>query len=257
MNGPPLHPTISSDSPISGDTIADRTVAELVADDYRRAEVFKRYGIDFCCGGGRTVEAVCRKKNVSFEELSRALTDVTNEKGSSPLAEAKSWDLGFLADYIVNVHHRYVRENIPLLIEFTAKVARVHGHADAELIRIAEIFGDVAAELNQHMMKEEQILFPYIKQLEQQRRQGGPTEAPPFGTVQNPISMMEHEHEQVGAWLHEIQELSHDYMPPEHACNTYRVSFLKLKEFEEDLHTHIHLENNILFPRAIELESRG
>ena len=153
------------------------------------------------------------------------------------------------------MHHKYVADNIPLLREFTAKVARVHGEAHPEVVEIARLFEAVAAELEQHMMKEENILFPYIKQLAQadSSRQITP---PPFGTVGNPIRMMEMEHENAGNILKKIGELSGGFVPPPDACNTYRVSYLKLREFEADLHQHIHLENNILFPKAIELESR-
>jgi len=254
MQGLPLHPAPPADPYVPTDDLAHRTVADLVAEDYRRAEVFKKNGIDFCCGGGRSVEAVCRKKGLDYDVIAQALEDVTREKDASQLTDAKSWDLSFLADYIVNIHHRYVRENIPLLSEFTAKVARVHGHANPEVIEIADRFAKVASEMTQHMMKEEGILFPYIKRLERTNRSGQSSQTPPFGTVKNPIRMMEHEHDQVGTLMHEIHALSSDYTPPEHACNTYRVAYFKLNEFEQDLHTHIHLENNILFPRAVALE---
>ena len=233
---------------------AHTTVGALVADDYRKAEVFKRHGIDFCCGGGRTVEAACAKKGVSLSTLERELLAVQQTDRGSETENANTWDLGFLVDYIINVHHTYVRTNIPLLREFTKKVARVHGHANPEVIEIAKRFGEIATELEQHMMKEEHILFPYIKHLAMARSQNEPVGPPPFGTVHHPIRMMEHEHDHAGSIMKEIRHLSHDFTPPEHACTTYRVLYFKLEEFEADLHTHIHLENNILFPKAIALE---
>ncbi|WP_457653259.1 iron-sulfur cluster repair di-iron protein [Rhodocaloribacter sp.] len=232
-------------------SFADRTVADLVAEDYRKAGVFKKHGIDFCCGGGRTVRAVCEKKGLAYEALEAELRQVEQ---APPVHDDAAWTLDGLVRHIVETHHGYVRENIPLIREFTAKVARVHGHANPEVVRIAGLFDAVAAELAAHMMKEEQVLFPYIERLAAARRDGKRPERPFFGTVQNPIRMMEAEHETAGDLMKEIRRLSADYTPPAHACNTYRVAYFKLEEFEADLHRHIHLENNILFPRATTLE---
>lgn len=233
----------------------DRTVAELVTEDFRRAEVFKKFSIDFCCGGKKKLADVCRQKGVDIEEIGEALRDAASGRDAAR-HNFSQWNPAFLADYIVNVHHSYVRESIPLLREFTMKVARVHGEAHPEVVEIARLFSEVAAELEQHMFKEEHILFPYIKRLENAAGEGAPLAAPPFGTVQNPIQMMEHEHDHAGNLMKEIRARSDDFTPPAEACNTYRASFFKLNEFEEDLHQHIHLENNILFPRAIQLEQQ-
>lgn len=233
---------------------ATRTIGELVAEDYRLASVFKKYGIDFCCGGGRTVEAACMAKKIDYDTMERELFAATQGRDTTGQSQAAGWDLDFLADYIVNIHHRYVRESIPLLLEFTTKVARVHGHANPEVVAIAELFEEVAAEMSSHIVKEEEILFPQIKRLVAAQRNGASPEAPAFGTVQNPIRVMEHEHDRAGDLMKRIAILSNQYTPPEHACNTYRVSFAKLQEFEDDLHRHVHLENNILFPRAALLE---
>ncbi|RMH76286.1 MAG: iron-sulfur cluster repair di-iron protein, partial [Calditrichaeota bacterium] len=150
----------------------------------------------------------------------------------------------------------YVRESIPLLREYTAKVARVHGDAHPEMVEIARCFEELAQEMEQHMMKEEQVLFPYIKQMVVAEKQGRLLPPPPFGTVQNPIRMMEMEHDRAGELMKQIRKLSRDFSPPEDACNTYRVTYHKLEEFEADLHQHVHLENNILFPGAIALEEK-
>jgi len=232
-----------------------KTVGELVVKDYRFAGVFKKFGIDFCCGGKRLLHEVCTEKGVALDallaELEKAATTATAHEQNY-----EQWETDFLADYIVNVLHRYVRENIPLLREYTAKVARVHGEAHPEVVEIARLFEEVASELDQHMMKEEHILFPYIKQLVAARRENQEVMPPPFGTVENPIRMMEHEHDHAGNLMKQIRQLSHNFIPPDDACNTFRVTYAKLQEFEEDLHQHIHLENNILFPQAIELEQR-
>ncbi len=237
-------------------SVEHKTVGEVVAADYRKAEVFKRFGIDFCCGGGRTVEEACQKKGIAYSTLENELFKVEQENESAEPMNFHEWDARVLVDHILSVHHSYVRENIPLLKEFTTKVARVHGHANPEVVAIAELFGEVATELEEHMMKEEQILFPYIKRLAGLQGQNEPVHRPPFGTVRNPITMMELEHERAGEILSEIRRVSHDFTPPEHACTTYRVAYFKLQEFEADLHKHIHLENNILFPCAIALEQR-
>jgi len=231
------------------------TIGELVAKDYRKAEVFKKFGIDFCCGGGKTVKEVCAKKGIDAESVEAELRDLDTTVSKSPL-NFDSWTLDFLAQYIVNQHHTYVKRSIPLLVELSQKVARVHGAAHPEVVQINECFHAVANELVAHMYKEEEILFPYIEALAQASRSENSISRPGFGSVQNPIRMMEHEHENAGLLLKEIETLSNHYTPPQEACNSYRVLYGKLQEFTDDLHQHIHLENNILFPKAIALESK-
>lgn len=233
---------------------AQRSVGEVVAEDYRRAAVFKRFGIDFCCGGGRSVAAACEKKGVAYEELERALVAAEPSRSGTGHPDPRGWDLDFLADYIVNVHHGYVRENLPVLLQFSGKVARVHGSARPELVEIARLVEELAAELEAHMAKEEHVLFPHIRTMVAARKGAAPVEQPAFGTVQNPIRAMEHEHDRAGELMRRLRELSGDFTPPADACNTYRATFAKLEEFEEDLHRHVHLENNLLFPRAASLE---
>lgn len=234
--------------------LKNKTVAELVASDFRTANVFKKHGIDFCCGGKRTLAEVCEKNQVDLDSLQDDLQTIGSSPAETPHLDFNQWEMDFLSDYIVNVHHKYVRDNIPPLLEYIQKVARVHGETNPEVIQIARLFEDLAAELHQHMAKEEQILFPYIRQLTHSRKTSQAVEPTPFGSVENPITMMEHEHDVAGKFMKEIRRLSGDFNFPENACNTYRVSYLKLNEFEDDLHRHIHLENNILFPKAIEAE---
>jgi regulator of cell morphogenesis and NO signaling len=229
------------------------TIGEMVASDYRKAEVFRKYGLDFCCGGKKTLEKACEKKGLDVVEVKKALKAVEDDFTTNT-EDHNSWELDFLADYIINKHHKYIENSHPMLFEFSQKVARVHGSRHAEVVDIAHYYNEVAEELQLHMHKEEMILFPYIKKLAIAKRNGTPMERPQFGSIQNPINMMEAEHESAGGNMEKIRELSNNFTPPEDACNSYRVLFAKLKEYEADLHHHIHLENNILFKKAIELE---
>lgn len=232
----------------------NKTVAEVVTENIKSAHIFKKYGIDFCCGGGITIEKACAKKEVDYSVLIEELSAI--DKVTSNAYNYDNWDLGFLIDHIQNVHHTYVEENIPLLIQYANKVASVHGHHYTEVVEINNLFTEVANELSAHMRKEELILFPYVKQMVKAEKEGVKAAPPHFGTVKNPIQMMENEHENAGDILKEIARLSNNYSPPEDACNTFRALYAKLDEFEQDLHQHIHLENNILFPKAIQLEKK-
>mgnify|MGYP001419951713 CR=1 FL=1 len=233
-------------------TLETKKVAELVAENIKTAHIFKKYGIDFCCGGGISIQKACEKANINFEELERDLLNVDQNRDRA--TNYNSWKLDFLTDHIINVHHSYVEENIPLLIQYAAKVAKVHGERHPELLEIQNLFTLVATELSGHLRKEELILFPFIKKLVQAKIEGAGLPKAQFGTVDNPIKMMEAEHEEAGEILRKIAKLSNNYTPPEGACNTYRAFFAKLDEFEQDLHQHVHLENNILFPKALQLE---
>ncbi len=229
----------------------ENTVAAVVAQNIKAAHVFKKYGIDFCCGGGISIEKACAKKNVSYTDLEKDL----NKIGEVDRAyNYDSWKLDFLIDHIENIHHAYVEESIPLILQYSNKVAKVHGAHYPQVIKINELFMAVAQELSAHLKKEELILFPYIKQMIQAKNQGVKAPAPHFGTVNNPIAMMHEEHENAGDVFKEIAVLTNNYTPPEGACNTFKALYAKLEEFEKDLHQHIHLENNILFPKAINLE---
>jgi regulator of cell morphogenesis and NO signaling len=231
----------------------EETIGEMVAKDYRKAQVFKKLGIDFCCGGKKTLSEVSAKKGISVEQIKEELAAVNAQEAASSLNFDK-WDLAFLSDYIINTHHQYVRESIPFLSELSQKVARVHGDSHPEVIQVAEVFSRVAQDLSLHMMKEEKILFPFIKELVKTQKEGGKLGDIPFGEVKNPIQIMELEHEQAGEDLDEIRQLTSGYAIPEGACTSYRILYKKLEEFESDLFQHVHLENNILFPKSIKLE---
>lgn len=233
----------------------DQTLGQLAAEDIRKARVFKKYDLDFCCGGTATLKDACTKKGLDIARLEQELRDADTMSASRPFLY-NEWPLDFLADYIVNIHHGYVKENLPDLKFYAEKVAKAHGRHHPELIQIQRLVKDVDDELTQHLLKEEKILFPYIKALTTAAKTGQPLHQAGFVTVQYPIRMMETEHEIVGKNLARIRELSADYLLPEGACNSYRLLYRLLEEFEDDLHVHVHLENNILFPKALELENR-
>lgn len=235
------------------DLLVEKTVGEIVASNFKTADVFKKYGIDFCCGGNVTLSETCKRKGIDLSAVEQDLQKIADQKSESH--DFDRWELDFLIDYIINQHHSYVAESIPLIIQYSDKVARVHGQNHPETVEINRLFHEVARELEAHMQKEEMILFPFIKQLVNAKKEGMPMPTPPFGTVQNPIRMMEMEHETAGDIFKQIDQLSNNYTPPLAACTTYRVLYAKLEEFETDLHKHIHLENNILFPKASTLES--
>ena len=232
----------------------NKTIGQFVADNFKAAEVFNKYNIDFCCGGKRELVDVCTEKGISYATISKELEDLEDRIGCMATQNFKLWDAAFLSDYIVQNHHNYVSDSIPILLELTVKIARVHGKSHPELIEIAYTFKALADELTSHMKKEEIVLFPFIKQLINAQKSGFDAPISQFNSVQNPIHCMEEEHEEAGVLIHKIKALSNDFTPPEDACTSYKVAFAKLKEFEQDLYQHIHLENNILFPKAIELE---
>jgi regulator of cell morphogenesis and NO signaling len=227
------------------------TVAEIVTENIKAAHIFKKHGIDFCCGGGITVEKACDKNSVDLSVLINELKELENEKTS--FNDFNNWELDFLIDFIENTHHRYVEENIPLLKQYGNKVAKVHGHHYTELLEIKELIHEVSDELTLHMKKEELMLFPFIKKMVNANKLGRTVQAPPFGTVDNPIQMMEEEHDNAGSVFKRISELTNSYQTPDGACNTFKALYSKLEEFENDLHQHVHLENNILFPKEKKL----
>lgn len=231
----------------------EKTVGQIVADDYRSAPVFEKFGIDFCCTGNRSIEEACKQNNVDSKELTKALETALAET-TPPTTDFKSWPLDLLADYIEKRHHRYVEERIPIIKQNLDKLVQVHGAKHPELLKINELFIASAGEFAMHMKKEELMLFPFIRKMVRAKKNNEPLAEPRFGTVKNPIQTMMREHDNEGESFRQIEALSNNYTPPADGCNTYKVTFALLKEFQGDLHMHIHLENNILFPKAEELE---
>jgi len=232
-----------------------KQIGEYVADDFRTAAVFSKYKIDFCCNGNRTIDEACEKKGIDSNTLVDELETVLNSKTDQSI-DYKSWPLDLLAEYIEKKHHRYVEEKIPVLRQFLDKLCRVHGANHPELFKVNELFTASAGELTAHMKKEELILFPFVKRMVKAKIDNQAIQSPQFRTVENPIAMMMHEHNNEGERFREIAKLTNDYNPPVDACNTYKVTYAMLDEFEKDLHLHIHLENNILFPEAVKLEQQ-
>jgi regulator of cell morphogenesis and NO signaling len=228
------------------------TIRDIVAGDFRAAAVFQKHRIDFCCGGNRPVGDACRERGVDARAVTAELEAATATPGDTPRFNA--WDPDFLVSYIVTNHHAYVRQAVETVGAHTRKVASVHGDRHPETVDVARHFEAVAADMMQHMMKEERMLFPYIARLAQAAREAAPAPTAPFGSIENPIRMMETEHQAAGDLIAAIRQITSDFTVPDDACTTYRVSYRELEEFEADLHRHVHLENNVLFPKALELE---
>lgn len=229
-----------------------KTIAQITSEDYRTAVIFKKFGIDFCCGGKKTIQEACTDKNIQVEELISALNQSTQNLVTEPNYD--EWGLDFLADYIIQTQHMYVSKKLPEIKLFLDKVMNKHGERHSELKKVHQFFSLLVKDLTGHMQKEEQILFPYIKELAISKKEQHELPAPGFGSVVNPINAMEQEHERAGDIFKEIRNLTNNLTPPADACKTYRIVFAMLDEFETNLHLHIHLENNILFPKAIKLE---
>lgn len=234
---------------------AEKTVRELALENPAATRVFEKLGIDYCCGGNQSLEQACRAANLPIDQVRDSLEMA--EQAARPTQEAHDWQIEPLTDLIAHInstHHKYTREEIARLGPLFVKVCSVHGQNHPELVKMRTAFTGLAQELTTHMMKEEMVLFPYITRMEEAVIQREPVLPPPFGSVQNPVSMMEHEHESAGAALRAMRAASSGYVAPPDACVSYQTLYKALAEFEADLHQHIHLENNILFPRAIAME---
>jgi len=230
-----------------------RTVREIAVEMPQATRVFEKFGIDYCCGGAKTLEQACAAANLQVDVVLQSL------EAPAPATAQQEWATGPLTElvtHIVDTHHNYVKSETPRIDALTAKVCGVHGKNHPELLDVQKVFRALGAELSTHMMKEENILFPYLKRMEQTLQAGRPAGRPPFGSVENPIHMMMMEHDSAGDALRELRRLTADYTPPADACISYKTLYIAIADFEKDLHQHIHLENNILFPRAVEMESK-
>jgi iron-sulfur cluster repair di-iron protein len=238
---------IKKNDPQSGDT-----VGELVARDSRKAEVFKKYGIDFCCGGKKSLKEVCAEKGLDISIVEAELENPIQKTTSQN--HYNRWELDFLADYIYNQHHLYYYDEVPLIKDLLTKVMSKHGDSHPEIRNLFTLFVHLTEELNTHFIREERVLFPFIKALvaAKRTRNFGPLNNQPALT--EPIQMMESDHAETGELLMEIKKMAGGYNPPTDACNSYRLLYKKLNELDEDLHQHIHLENNILFAKALKVD---
>ena len=232
-----------------------KTVREVAVDNPTATRVFERFGIDYCCGGNQALEQACQRAGVSVDEVIDSLEmEKEAARAAKQLHDWQSESLSELIAYIKNTHHKFTRQETVRLAALLQKVCSVHGKNHPELFGIRETFGWVSQELMTHMMKEEMVLFPYIERMEESVIQNEPVLPAPFGSVQNPVAMMEHEHDSAGAALRSMRKASSDFAPPTDACISYQTLYKALAAFEADRHQHIHLENNILFPRAIAME---
>ncbi|HVA97391.1 MAG TPA: iron-sulfur cluster repair di-iron protein [Bacteroidia bacterium] len=231
----------------------DETLGQLAAKDIRKAEIFKKYNLDFCCGGKKTVKEACAEKGLDVTKVEQELQQTDKSPASHPVPYDE-WSLDFLADYIVNTHHSYVRKKLPDITTYANKVMKVHGTHHPELIEINQLVKEVNSELTDHLEREEKILFPFIKELVRADKNTQQPQAKHSDSIQDIISKHEKEHEVVGENLETIRKLSNNYALPKDACASYSLLYRMLDEFEDDLHLHIHLENNILFPKTIQFE---
>ena len=231
----------------------DTKIAEIAAESLAAIRVFQKYGIDFCCGGQKPLAEVCGKKNIAADALAAEL-EAALAAAATDQTDWNQKSLRELTAYIVARHHSYLRTELPRIQAWLDKVCSKYGEQDEAILgRLPETFGSLRAELEGHLPKEENILFPWIERFEAAVAAGQPAPRLPFGTLDGPIRVMEHEHENAGEALRILREATNDYTPPAHACRTYRALFEGLAELEADLHMHIHLENNVLHARAREM----
>lgn len=230
--------------------MTDRAVGQLVAERPARSRVFEKLGIDYCCGGKKSLEDACRDKGLDARTIA-ALLEASEGAPATAEVDPQAMSLTELADHIEQTHHAYLRRELPRLAMLVRKVAAVHGHRYPWMLEVDGVFAGFMAELDSHMMKEEQILFPIVREVERGNRSAGSH----CGGLANPIRVMEHEHDSAGNALAAMRRLTDGFTPSADACNTFRAMLDGLAELERDMHQHVHKENNVLFPRALELEA--
>jgi regulator of cell morphogenesis and NO signaling len=237
---------------IMNESLSSLSLAQIVNSNHQAASVFEKYHLDFCCKGKRSLEQACSEQQLAISEVTADLKNIFT-KNNHVSIDFEKMDLIQLADYIVQTHHAYVKNEMPQIYAYLHKVSSKHGERHPELYKIFQTFSAVKEEMEGHMKKEELILFPRIKELEKVANNENASLQLNITYLQSPITVMEQEHDHAGSLLNDIRILSNDYTPPQDACTTYRLSFAALKAFELDLHQHVNLENNILFPKAIDM----
>jgi len=234
---------------------ASSFVTDIVIRDYRTADVFRKYDIDFCCGGKWPLDIACQNKNLNTEDVIRELQKIVSQSISNAAIDFDSWEVDFLVDYIYNVHHRYLKNALLETREQVNKFLDGHRKKFPELGEVETIINQFMKEMPPHMRQEEEIIFPYIKQIHHAYKHRESYARLLIRTLRKPIEeVMLKEHETTGANLHRLRKITNNYTPPEKACLTHKITFAKLKELDTDLVQHIHLESNILFPKAIKME---
>lgn len=235
--------------------LEEQTVGEIVSQDYRTAGVFKKYGLDFCCGGKKKLSDACERKGLDMNQLLEEIESLSRQEGNRQ--NYKDWSPSFLVDYIINNHHHFVRTKLPEIKSYAKKVAKVHGKSYPVLEDMLGTFMVLKDEMLSHLDAEEQVLFPYIKKMQDSISNGNRNaEGVAEGTAAQAIDMMEQEHDEAGKLMERLEVMSEGFTPPEDACTTFRVYFQNLEAFQDDLHKHVHLENNILFPKALKMEQQ-
>lgn len=233
--------------------LQNKSLGEIVKADFRTSRVFQKYGIDFCCGGDRLFLEACATVGVETDVIEKEIREVMSLPEEIDFSKMSAVAL---IRFILKEHHEYVRQESPLLIELANKVNRVHGNKHPELGEIASVVALIAADMEQHQMKEERILFPYIESLDKVLTNGGTLPPSCFGDVRNPISAMLHDHDEVGTLLFRLKELTHDYQVPVDACQSYANLYRRLEAFQNNTFRHVHLENNILFKEAVQMQDK-
>lgn len=234
------------------------TLADIVTIHPQTRMLLEDLSLDYCCGGKRTLKDACQKAELSPKDVIKKIEDMVEKSPASK--EAKDWSktsLTELADHINDVHHNYLKQQFPRLERLIDKVYKAHKQHHGEMLeKLRNVLDSLRTDIEMHLAKEEQILFPMIKEIEAYVEGSGPMPIAHCGTVANPTRQMEHEHDVAGDLLARMREITNDYQLPEDACQTFKGLYEGLRDLEKDLHCHIHLENNILFPRAIETESK-
>lgn len=224
-------------------------VGDIVTDDFRAAQVFKNEGIDFCCGGNVTLEDIAAEKNLNVTDIEHKLNNLESVPASNQL-NFKEWDLGFLSDYVVNQYHNKVYEVLPTIMQYLNKIVSVHGMNHPELNKVLDLFSIVNDEMPDHQRREEEKLFPAIKEA----LKSGSEEAKKM--IHSELTDLEDDHDLIGGTMDKINEITGTYSLPNDACNTYMITYKLLEEFEDALHEHVHIENNILFPKSLALAGK-
>ncbi|MBL7749416.1 MAG: iron-sulfur cluster repair di-iron protein [Chitinophagaceae bacterium] len=232
--------------------ITEKSLAQIVTNNHRAAAVFEKYHLDFCCKGKRSLMQACEEKQLNITEIVAELNMAEQHNSAKAVIDLNQQSLSQLADHIVTHHHQYVKNEMPAIAGYLQKIAAKHGSRHPEMLNVFEVFTALKEEMDMHMHKEEAVLFPRIKEMEALLTAGNqPTVQVTY--LKAPIGMMEQEHDHAGTAMAAIRELTGNYILPEDACTTYKLSFAALEAFERDLHQHIHLENNLLFPKALDM----
>lgn len=230
-------------------------VTDIVNHDYRTADVFRKHNIDFCCGGKWPLDIICQNKNLNTEDIIEKLSNITRQTGSSAALDFDAWEIDFLTDYILNVHHRYLEKALPEIKEQITGFLNEHRKKFPELEELDNIVNRFIKEIPPHMKREEEIFFPYIKQIFHAYKHREPYARLLIRTLRKPLEeVIQKEHETTGSNLNKLRTITNNYAPPANACIAHKVTFAKLNELDKDLVQHIHLESNILFPKAIAME---